>query len=120
MSERTKVYASLSDRAAFLAGLVTQLCDDCEDAEFYRVTGPIAGAARALHEAAQALAPQIPTRAHRRWTPAEDERLAASYGEFLRDLGGNTEDTVASLARMLGRTPVAVAARLCHLGIWRV
>jgi hypothetical protein len=65
------------------------------------------------------LAPAPAPRAGRKWSVDEDARLQASWGWHLRDCAGDPEATVESLARMLGRSPIAVAARLCHLGIWK-
>ena len=73
----------------------------------------------AAREAEVAVANPAPN-AGKRWAADEDEHLARCFGPALRAFKGNTEKAVAYLAVDLGRSPVSIAARLCHLEIWRV
>lgn len=61
-----------------------------------------------------------PTQHGRRWTSNDDHYLATYWGPSLRHFSGDAEAAIAALARDLGRTPVAVAIRLCVTGVFNL
>lgn len=117
MNSRAMVIGNLARRAEAVARMVTSLCDACEDAERYDVAGKVAQSAMELHAVSRALAPSE-SKAHTRWSAADDDHLATYWGPALREFRGDTEAAVEQLACDLKRTPVAVAARLVKTGVW--
>lgn len=59
-----------------------------------------------------------PARSGKRWTNGDDETLRACWGSARRAAGGS-EEALQALADAVQRSPVAVALRLAHLGIWK-
>lgn len=116
-------WRALSSAALDVEGAACDLVDTFDNAERVDLANKVQQAVELIREVRRqcdASAFAHVTRAHLRWTREDDDRLRATYGETLRSFRGDTERTCDSLARTFGRSPVAIAARLCHLGLWRV
>lgn len=93
--------------------------DACDDARARQVWEAPRDALGFLYlQIAIADARPAPARSGKRWTGDEDMLLHACWGPARRAAGGS-EEALQALADAVQRSPVAVALRLAHLGIWR-